>query len=274
MKKLPAIITVAITGSLPTKEDNPAVPITVSEQIESTHQCYEAGASLVHIHVRDDEGKPCSDADRFFSVKEGIEKHCPEMIIQFSTGGRSGEGRARVECLVHKPDMASLTLGSVNFFNSVYLNEPELVRFFAEEMKRFSVKPEIEIFDLGMLYIASRMAKEGLLEQPLHFQFVLGIKGALPAKESVLDFCIKELREECPDATWGACGIGRFQRTVSNWAMAKGGHLRVGLEDNIRVSRDRLAASNSELVEIAVRDCESFNRSVSSPKEARALLAC
>ena len=178
----PVIITVAITGALPRKKDNPAVPITPAEQIESTHQAYEAGASLVHIHVRNPDESPSSDPALFAQVQEGVRKHCPGMIIQFSTGGRGREQAARGAMLGLKPDMASLATGSVNFPASIYENPPDFVEGLAKTMLDNDIKPEIEVFDLAMLYNAANLVKKGLLKSPPHVQFVLGIANALPVR--------------------------------------------------------------------------------------------
>ncbi len=162
----PCIICVAITGSLPTKENNPAVPITITEQIESTHEAFEAGATIAHCHVRDDEGKPTSDPERFARLKEGLEKHCPGMIVQLSTGGRSGAGKARGGMLPLKPDMASLTVGSNNFPTRVYENPPDLVDWLASEMLAYGIKPELECFDLSHIVQASVDAEGWPVERP------------------------------------------------------------------------------------------------------------
>ena len=164
----PCIITVAITGSVPRKENNPAVPITISEQVESTHEAYEAGASLVHVHVRMDDQTPTSDPERFARFQESLRKHCPDIIVQFSTGGRSGKGSERGGMLHHRPDMASLSTGSVNFPTRVYENPPDLIQELGEKMLEYDIKPEIEAFDLAMLYNASKYAAAGLLKRPLH----------------------------------------------------------------------------------------------------------
>lgn len=269
----PCIITVAITGSVPTKKDNPAVPITVTEQIESTHAAFEAGASLVHVHVRNDDGTTTSDPERFGRFLEGVRKHCPRMIVQFSTGGRSGRGSERGGMLFHRPDMASLSTGSVNFATTIYENHPDLIDELATAMAEYGIKPEIEIFDLAMLFNAKRLVERGLLETPVHVQFVLGIPGALPANLEVLDFCIAQLEKELPGATWTGAGIGRHQLTVNEWSLRRGGHCRTGLEDNLRFDKSRLAASNAELVARVAAMVRDFGRSVASPAEARALLA-
>jgi 3-keto-5-aminohexanoate cleavage enzyme len=266
------VISVAITGSLPSKEQNPAVPITPSEQIESTHAAFEAGAALVHIHVRDEAGRPASDPARFALVQEGVRKHCPGMIIQFSTGGRGRQLDERGAMLYLRPDMASLATGSVNFPTSIYENPPDFVESLAREISRHGAKPEVEIFDVAMLYNAVELVKAGLLAAPPHVQFVLGLKNALPARRELLEFLVRELNELLPGATWTAAGMGRHQLTVNHWALELGGHCRTGLEDNIRYDQTRLAQSNAELVERVARLALEHGRNVATPAQARRLL--
>jgi len=268
----PCIICVAITGSLPTKANNPAVPITISEQVESTQEAFEAGATIAHCHVRDDEGRPTSDPERFARLKEGIETHCPGMIVQLSTGGRSGAGRARGGMLPLCPDMASLSVGSNNFPTRVYENPPDLVDWLASEMRAYKVKPEIEAFDLSHIVQAARMAQDGRIEGPLYVQFVMGVKNAMPLDEPVFDFYIETLKRFAPDALWCAAGVGAAQITVNEWAIAKGGHTRTGLEDNVRLDRDTLAPSNAALVKRAVDLCEKYERPVATWRQAREML--
>lgn len=268
----PAIIAVAITGSVPRKKDTPAIPVTPAEQVESTHKAYEAGAALVHIHVRDDEEKPSSDPDRFAEVAAGIRRHCPDMIIQFSTGGRGRSHSERGAALAWGPDMASLATGSVNFPNMIYENPPDLVESLAAEMLQRSIKPEIEVFDLAMLYKAVEMAEAGKLARPAHVQFVMGIPNAMPARRPALEFMVKELGELMPDATWTAAGIGRHQLTLNHWALELGGHLRTGLEDNIRWDRERLAKSNAELVGRVAEMCRTAGRGPATARQAREIL--
>ncbi|MDE3177004.1 MAG: 3-keto-5-aminohexanoate cleavage protein [Pseudomonadota bacterium] len=268
----PCIICVALTGSVPTKADNPALPIRVAEQIESAQEAFEAGATIAHCHVRDDEGRPSSDPERFARLGEGLRQHCPGMIVQFSTGGRSGSGRARGAMLPLRPDMASLTPGSNNFPTRVYENPPDLVDWLAGEMKLYGVKPEIECFDLSHIVQAARMQADGRIVGPLYAQFVMGVKNAMPADETIFDFYIETLRRYAPDALWCAAGIGRDQIVVNEWSVAKGGHARTGLEDNVRLDRDRLAPSNAALVRRVVELCERYERPVASWREARAFL--
>lgn len=268
----PVIITVAITGALPRKKDNPAVPVTPSEQVESTHQAFEAGASLVHVHVRNPDESPGSDPERFARVQEGVRRHCPGMIVQFSTGGRGRDQAARGAMLHLKPDMASLATGSVNFPANVYENPPDFVEGLARTMLEHGIKPEIEVFDLAMLYNAASLVKKGLVQDPPHVQFVLGIPNALPARRSVFDFLRSELAAVLPRATWVAAGVGRHQWEVNQWCLEAGGHCRTGLEDNLRIDADRLAASNAELVAKIARGCERHGRHPATPAEARAIL--
>jgi len=268
----PCIITVAITGSVPTKKDNPAVPISVAEQIESTQASYEAGAALVHVHVRKDDGTTTSDPERFGRFLEGVRAHCPDMIVQFSTGGRSGTGKERGGMLFHRPDMASLATGSVNFKTIIYENHPQLIRDLAQTMLEHDVKPEIEIFDLAMLYNAANLVTEGLLKPPVHVQFVLGVPNALPADREVLEFEVAQLERVLPGATWTAAGVGRYQLIVNEWTLELGGHCRTGLEDNIRFAKERLAASNAELVARVATLTREYGRTVATPAEARRLL--
>jgi len=268
----PCIICVAITGSVPTKEDNPAVPISISEQIESTQECYELGASIAHCHVRNDDGTPSIDPDKYRRLKEGIEKYCPGMIIQLSTGGRSGHGFARGKMLSLRPDMASLTVGSNNFPTRVYENPPDLVDWLAEEMIKNSVKPEIEVFDLSHIHQAANLAKQNKLQGNLYIQFVMGVKNAMPADFDVFEYYIKTVNRLLPKALWCGAGIGRNQRILNEWCIKLGGHVRTGLEDNIRIDKETLAPSNASLVKIAKEICEQYNRPVASWKKAREIL--
>ncbi len=269
----PCIICVAITGSLPTKENNPAVPITIAEQIESTHEAFEAGATIAHCHVRDAEGKPTSDPERFARLKEGLEKHCPGLIVQLSTGGRSGAGQARGGMLPLRPDMASLTTGSNNFPTRVYENPPDLIDWLAAEMLKYDVKPELECFDLSHILKAHEMQQKGQIKGTPYVQFVMGVKNAMPADRDVFDYYIRTVhRLFGPDAPWCAAGIGPQQIVLNDWAVASGGHARTGLEDNVRLDRDRLAPSNAALVRRVVELCARYERPVADWQTARAIL--
>jgi uncharacterized protein (DUF849 family) len=272
MTEKPCIICVAITGSLPQKSDNPAVPITIPEQVESAQEAFEAGAAIVHAHVRNDDGSPTSDPDRFARLLEELRRHCPGLIVQFSTGGRSGAGRERGAMLGLKPDMASLAVGSNNFPTRVYENSPELVDWLAAEMLANRVKPEIEAFDLSHIFQAAAMAGAGKLRAPLYVQFVMGVQNAMPVDRPAFDFYIETLARLAPDAEWCGAGIGRHQLTLNEWCVAAGGHARTGLEDNVRLDRDRLAPSNAALVRRVVELCERHARPVATPAQARAIL--
>jgi 3-keto-5-aminohexanoate cleavage enzyme len=269
----PVVITVAITGSVPRKKDNPALPVTPSEQIESTHEAFEAGATIVHIHVRNPDESSSSDPKLFQQVQEGINKHCPGMIVQFSTGGRGRDQAARGSALYLKPEMASLSTGSVNFPTIVYENSPALVWDLAGRMKEHDIRPEIEIFDLSHIHAAKRLIDEGLMNSRPHVQFVMGVKNAMPADEHLLDILLAELKRVIPEATWTAAGIGRFQNEVMRWVLERGADgVRTGLEDNIRVTKDRLASGNAELVKIAADLCAKYDARPATVAEARQLL--
>jgi 3-oxoadipate:acetyl-CoA acetyltransferase len=247
------------------------VPISVAEQIESTHEAFEAGAALVHIHVRQDDGSPSSDPARFAAVQRGVRKHCPGMIVQFSTGGR-GRGLEQRSSMLHlRPDMASLATGSVNFPTAVYENPPDFIVDLARRMRAERVKPEIEVFDLAMLYNAVDLVAAGELFAPLHVQFVLGLKNALPGRRQTLEFMVSELQQLQPGSTWTAAGIGRYQLDANHWALELGGHCRTGLEDNVRYDSQRLAASNAELVARVADLAAQYDRPVANVEQARRL---
>jgi 3-keto-5-aminohexanoate cleavage enzyme len=269
----PIVIAVAITGSVPRKRDNPAVPITPQEQIESTHEAFEAGATLVHIHVRNDDETSSSDPDRFALVQEGVKRHCPGMIIQFSTGGRGRDPSARGSSLYLRPDMASLSTGSVKFPTIVYENSAARVADLAEKMLDSSIAPEIEIFDLSHIHAARRLIDQKLMYERPHVQFVMGVLNAMPAQERLLDILLAETKRVIPHATWTAAGIGRHQSQVMSWALERDADaIRTGLEDNIRIDKERLAKSNAELVTIATDLCARYDRRPASVREARSLL--
>ncbi|MBV1927612.1 MAG: 3-keto-5-aminohexanoate cleavage protein [Rhodobacteraceae bacterium] len=268
----PCIICVAITGSVPTKADNPAVPISIAEQVESTQEAFEAGASICHAHVRNDDQTTSSDPEKFALLKEGVEAYCPGMIIQFSTGGRSGAGPERGGMLPLRPDMASLTVGSNNFPTRVYENPPDLVDWLAAQMREFDIKPEIEAFDLSHILVAAKMYEEGRITEVPYIQFVMGVKNAMPADKEVFDFYVKTVDRLLPGAPWCAAGVGANQILLNEWSVVAGGHARTGLEDNVRLDRDRLAPSNAALVARVVDLCGKHGRPVASTNEARGIL--
>lgn len=272
MSQKPCIICVAITGSVAMKSHNPAVPVTIAEQVESVHESFEAGASIAHIHVRNEDGSPSSDPAKFALLMEGIRAHCPGMIVQMSTGGRSGAGRERGGMLPLRPDMASLSVGSNNFPTRVYENSPELVDWLASEMRDYGIKPEIEAFDLSHIHQAVAMNRDGRIPGALYVQFVMGVKNAMPVDRDVFDYYVKTMERLAPDAEWCAAGVGPGQILLNEWAIAAGGHTRTGLEDNLRLDRETLAPSNAALVARAADLCAKYGRPVASAAEARALL--
>ena len=268
----PCILCVAITGSLPTKADNPAVPISLQEQIESTQNAFEAGATIAHCHVRNDDQTPSSDPEKFAELLEGLKVHCPGMVIQFSTGGRSGSGTDRGSMLPLAPDMASLSVGSNNFPARVYENPPDLVNWLASEMKKYSITPEIEAFDLSHILNAIGMHDRNELYGKLYVQFVMGVKNAMPADKEVFDFYVDLMSKRAPNAEWCAAGIGANQITVNEWAISAGGHTRAGLEDNVRLNKNTLAPSNASLIQRAVEICEKYERPVATWRQTREML--
>ena len=272
MTKKPCIICVAITGSVPTKSDNPAVPITIDEQIESTINAFKAGASIAHLHVRNDDETTSSDPLKFKKLKQGLKKACPGMIIQFSTGGRSGTGKERGGMLPLMPDMASLTVGSNNFPTRVYENNPDLINWLASQMKLFKITPEIEAFDLSHIHQAIKMSQNNMLYGKLYIQFVMGVKNAMPVDKHVFDYYIETVKRLAPNTEWYGAGIGAGQILVNEWSIAAGGHTRTGLEDNIRISKDDLAKSNAQLVELATSLCDKYSRPVATHIQAREIL--
>ena len=268
----PCILCCAITGSVPTKANNPAVPTSISEQVESSLAAIEAGASIIHAHVRNADETPSSDPDKFAELQAQLAKHAPDVILQFSTGGRSGAGLERGGMLPLRPDMASLSVGSNNFPTRVYENSPDLVAWLASEMVKYEITPEIEAFDLSHILQAIKMHGEGKLFGKLYVQFVMGVKNAMPADKEVFDFYVRTLQCRAPDAEWCAAGIGPNQIVVNEWAIAAGGHTRAGLEDNMRLDRDTLAPSNAALIARAAALCEQYERPVATAAEARQIL--
>jgi len=204
---------------------------------------------------------------------EGLHQHCPGMIVQLSTGGRSGAGKTRGGMLPLRPDMASLSVGSNNFPTRVYENPPDLVDWLASEMKTYNVRPEIECFDLSHIFQAAKMVRDGRLPANVHVQFVMGVKNAMPVDRAAFDFMRETRARLLPEATWCAAGIGPGQITINEWCVKTGGHCRTGLEDNIRLDRDTLAPSNAALVKRVVDLCDKAGRPVATWQQARARLA-
>ncbi|MFZ4712853.1 MAG: 3-keto-5-aminohexanoate cleavage protein [Bacteriovoracaceae bacterium] len=267
MEKL--IITCAMTGAETQKSVQPNLPITASEQIEAAHACYEAGAMVVHLHVRDDEGKPSQKLEHFERVISGIKKVCP-IIIQISTGGAVGTTiEERLAPLSLKPHMASLNMGSINFGDEVFENKPMDIEAFAKKMLELEIVPEMEVYDLAMMEYSYKLMKKNIVQAPFHFQFVLGTpQGLTGSIENVAT-----LKNRLPEnSTWGIAGIGRFEIPAIMTAMAWGGHVRVGFEDNIYWSKGVLAKSNAELVKRVKDFAKIAMRDVANIDEAKALL--
>ena len=266
------IITAAITGSRMLRDTAPYIPITPEEIIRSSVEAWRAGASIVHIHVRDPEtGLGCQDLDRFRQVAEALRAET-DLILSLTTSGIPGRNLPMAErlCpLALRPELASFDAGSINLGGGVFVNDPAFLNEAARMMKEAGVKPEIEVFDLGMLVTALRMRDEGNLDDPLHFQFVLGTPSGAPATPKSL----LHLHEHLPDgATWSAIGIGRGYLPMAAMALILGGHIRVGMEDNIYLDRGVLAKTNAELVERVVRIVAAYGRPIASPAEARTIL--
>ncbi|NPC49246.1 3-keto-5-aminohexanoate cleavage protein [Corallococcus sp. AB004] len=269
----PMVLTAALVGAETTREQTPYLPITAEEIAEDAAKCREAGAAMVHIHVRTAEGKPSQDAELFRAAIRAIRKRT-DVLVQVSTGGAVGMGvdeRCGGLTLTgaDKPDMATLTTGTVNFGEEVFWNPRPLVRDIAKRIKSIGLKPELECFDVGMIDEARYLAKEGLVELPAHFDFVLGVPGTLQARPEVLDFMIASLPE---GSSWTVAGVGRQQLPFVEEAAKRGGNARVGLEDNIYLSKGVLAKGNFELVAEAAKRARAAGREIASPEQARQLL--
>jgi 3-keto-5-aminohexanoate cleavage enzyme len=268
MQKL--IITVALTGNVPTKEMNSELPVTAEEVATDVRRCSDAGAVLFHVHARDADGKPTLERDAFRERVRRIKEVAPEVIIQLSTGGRAGKDwDARANPVRLLPEMASFTTGSNNLPGMIYENSPQFIEFLAKVFKETGVKPEIEVFETGMINNALFLRSKGYLQAPLHFQFVLGAPGSMPASVRNLSF----LADSIPaDSTWTAAGIARAEIPLAAAAIVMGGHVRVGLEDNLYLP-DGSPASNPKLVETIVRIAEEVGREIADPEEAREILS-
>ncbi|SNS63454.1 3-keto-5-aminohexanoate cleavage enzyme [Anaerovirgula multivorans] len=267
MEKL--IITAALTGAEVTRETQPNLPITPDEIAEAAYQCYLAGASIVHIHARDQEGNPTQSYEVYKEIKEKIEAKC-NIIFQPSTGGAVWHGpEERLQPVELKPEMATLSCGTCNFGSDVFMNSEEYMEKFASRMKELGVKPEMEIFERGMIENAKKLVKKGLAEAPLHFDFVLGVPGACPATPEDLLHMVNAVPEA---STWTVAGIGRHELPLATMAILLGGHVRVGFEDNVYYSKGQLAKSNAELVERIVRIAKELDREIATPDETRKIL--
>lgn len=267
MEKL--IITAAITGAETTKEMNPNLPCSPEEQAEAAFACWEAGASIVHLHVRDENNKPSQSLELFKKVSELIRNKC-DLILQFSTGGAVGTPISeRIAPLKLKPEMASLNAGSINFGDEVFENLPKDIEALAKSMRDLKIKPEIEVYDLGMLEYGVSLLKSGLVPAPAHFQFVMGTKHGISGAPENLFYMKSKLPEGC---TFAVAGVGRNQLQVAPLAIVSGGHVRVGFEDNLYFSKGVLAKDNAQLVKRIAELAKILQRDVASPNEARKIL--
>jgi 3-keto-5-aminohexanoate cleavage enzyme len=271
----PLIITCAITGAETTREKQPALPITPREQALAAEAAVKAGASVIHLHVREDDGKPSQRLERFEESIRAIREKAPGVIIQISTGGAVGESiDNRAKPLSLKPEMASLNIGTMNFGDDVFYNHPRDVVGLAEKMRQHGVVPELEIYEAGMLESAFRLAKQGVISAPYHFQFVLGVPGGMSGDPRNLLHLLTMMESGVGAAahTWGVAGIGRFQLPLAIQALTMGGHVRVGFEDNIFYHKGELAVSNAQLVERIARVAREIGRDVATPAVARKML--
>lgn len=267
MEKL--IITAAICGAEVTKEHNPNIPYSVEEIAREAESAYKAGASIIHLHVREDDGSPTQDKARFKLCMDEIYKRCPDVIIQPSTGGAVGmNDEERLQPTELSPEMATLDCGTLNFGgDEIFVNTENTIKNFGRLMIERGVKPEIEVFDKGMIDYALAFEKEGFIKKPMHFDFVLGVQMSASARD--LAFMADSIPE---GSTWTVGGVGRHEMPMAAIGIAMGGHVRVGFEDNIYISKGVLAKSNGELVEKVVRIAHELNRDIASPDEARKIL--
>ncbi|MHC1691088.1 MAG: 3-keto-5-aminohexanoate cleavage protein [Bacteroidales bacterium] len=265
------IITAAICGAEVLKEHNPAVPYTVEECVREAKSAYDAGASIIHLHVRYDDGTPTQDKARFKLVMDAIYKVCPDVIIQPSTGGAVGmTNDERLQPTELCPEMATLDCGTLNFGgDDVFMNTENTIKYFGTKMIERGIKPELEVFDKSMIDMALRLQKKGFIKTPMHFDFVMGVNGGISGE--LRDFIF--LRGSIPaDATYTAAGVGRFEFPLAAAAIIDGGHVRVGFEDNVFISKGVVAKSNGELVAKVVRMAKEFGREIATPAEARQIL--
>ncbi|MCL2227337.1 MAG: 3-keto-5-aminohexanoate cleavage protein [Oscillospiraceae bacterium] len=269
MEKL--IITACICGAEVTKAQNPAVPYTVEEIVREAKSAREAGASIIHLHVREDDGTPTQSAERFKVCIDAIKKECPDVIIQPSTGGATGmTNDERLQPIALNPEMATLDCGTCNFGgDEIFINTENMIIDFAKKMTAKGIKPEVECFDKGMIDTAIRLNRKGIIPSPMHFDFVLGVNGGISAEARDLVFMVGSIPQ---GSTWTAAGIGKAQFPIAALAIIMGGHVRVGFEDNIYIEKGALAKSNGELVEKAVRMAKELGRKIATPAEARAIL--
>ncbi len=265
------IIKLAPTGMIPTKEDTPHVPTTAQEIAEDAYRAYRLGASVVHVHARDELGRPTHKREYFETIFQLIRERCPDMIVCATTSGRvTPQVEHRSEVLGLGTEMASLTMGSLNFRDYPSVNSMDTIQKLAEEMSRRGILPELEIFEPGFINTSKYLLKKGVLKPPLHFNLLLGSLGSIPADLRDLVYLVESLP---PGSTWSATGIGRFQTRINAAAMLMGGHVRVGIEDSIYYNYPKKElATNEKLVERIVRVARDVGREIATPDEARRIL--
>ncbi len=271
----PLIITAAITGAETTRKDQPNLPLTPEEQAADALACYQAGARVIHLHVRDDSGFPTQSIDRFAAAIKSIRAAVPEVVIQISTGGAVGEAfDKRLAPLSLKPDMGTLNAGSLNFGEDIFINHPKDIVRLAEVFKQYGVVPEVEVYESGMIDIVAKLVKQGVItHSPLHVQFVLGVPGGMSGTPRNVLYMADHLKNLIPSATWAVAGIGRWHIPASLTAMVNDGHIRVGFEDNIYYHKGIVADSNAQLVARIARIAEEVGRPLATPQETRQILA-
>lgn len=269
MEKL--IITACICGAEVTKENNPAVPYTVEEIAEQAYGAYKAGASIIHLHVRYDDGTPTQDLERFRACFDAIRAKCPDVIIQPSTGGAVGMSNdERLQPIQLNPEMATLDCGTCNFGgDEIFINTENMIKDFGEKMIARNIKPEVEVFDKGMIDMAIRLNKKGYIKSPMHFDFVMGVNGGISGTPRDLVFMAGSIP---PGSTFTVAGVGRTEFPMITLGILLGGHVRVGFEDNVYLEKGVLAKSNAELVEKVVRIANELGREIATPAEARKIL--
>ena len=270
------IITIAPTGAWPKKENNPVVPMTPEEIAEDVYACWKAGAAVAHLHMRDDEGNGTMDKEKFKKTVELIRAHkdC-DIVLNLTTSGdlHATDETRQAHLREIKPEMASYDCGSMNWLNSgLFLNTPAFLEELGATMQEYNVKPEIEAFDPGMIANAAYYVKKGVLKTPLHFQFCMGCANGIPGSVKNLVFMKETMDQLCPGSTWSCFGVGHSAMEIMYAAIAMGGHIRVGMEDNVMFAKGQLAESNVQFVERAKNAIELFGRQAATPDEARQIL--
>jgi len=265
----PLVVTAAVDGAETTRRETPYVPYTPDEIAEEARRCREEGASMVHVHGREPDGTPTQGRETFAEILRGIRERT-DILVQFSTGGAVGMSvEERIDAIDLEPEMATLTTGTVNFGEEVFLNSLPVIRKIAESLNEYDIRPEIEVFDTGMVGTAQRLVEEGVLDPPLHFDFVLGVPGGMAGREESLEFLVDLIPEE---ATWSVAGMGPYELPLAEKAVEMGGHVRVGLEDNIYLEKGVWAAGTWELVREVVEFADAAGRAPADPETAADIL--